>query len=124
VGIFIKFWFPLLVYSGMIFYVSAIPSLETPSSLPHADKIFHAGVYFIYGLLASRAFAGTFPLSASNILARNAFLLMMCYAISDEFHQAFVPGRTASIGDIIADIGGGILGILFFQIFFIKSRKL
>jgi VanZ family protein len=31
-----------------------------------------------------------------------------CYAALDEFHQSFVPGRTAAISDVLIDTAGGI----------------
>ncbi len=40
-----------------------------------------------------------------------SFIFSFFYAISDEFHQLFVPGRLASIGDIIADTIGIIIGV-------------
>jgi VanZ family protein len=40
-----------------------------------------------------------------------AFILI--YAIGDELHQSFVPSRTASAGDVLIDVFGGICGILW-----------
>lgn len=37
---------------------------------------------------------------------------VMLYAISDEFHQSFIPGRGASFKDVCIDTLGGISGIL------------
>lgn len=34
-------------------------------------------------------------------------------ALLDEFHQYFIPGRYASIKDVIIDVAGGITGMLF-----------
>ena len=33
-------------------------------------------------------------------------------AVADEFHQSFVPGREASILDVLLDTGGGVFGLL------------
>ena len=38
----------------------------------------------------------------------------VCYAISDEVHQIFVPGRAGMIGDVIIDTCGALCGILLF----------
>lgn len=35
-------------------------------------------------------------------------LLVAGYAAFDEFHQSFVPGRTAAVGDVLIDTSGGI----------------
>jgi VanZ family protein len=40
-------------------------------------------------------------------------LFIFMYAISDELHQTFVPSRTASAGDVMIDVFGGICGILW-----------
>jgi VanZ family protein len=45
--------------------------------------------------------------------ARNALLLVLCYAATDEFHQRFVPSRQASVLDVLIDTCGGALGLLF-----------
>jgi VanZ family protein len=37
-------------------------------------------------------------------------LLVGLYGITDEFHQSFIPGRTADALDVAADVAGGLLG--------------
>lgn len=41
------------------------------------------------------------------------FALLICigYAITDELHQAFVPGRTPKLTDVLIDSSGALLGI-------------
>lgn len=41
-----------------------------------------------------------------------AVLYVALFAATDELHQLFVPGRDASVRDVIIDTIGGILGIL------------
>lgn len=38
---------------------------------------------------------------------------VLIYAISDELHQSFVPSRTATVGDVLIDVFGGICGTLW-----------
>jgi VanZ family protein len=45
--------------------------------------------------------------------------LTLGYGITDEIHQMFVPGRIASVADILADITGGMLGAWIY----LKTRK-
>ena len=55
-----------------------------------------------------------------------AILTGMLYAMSDEFHQRFVSGRTSRITDVGIDTLGVITGTILFMIFInilIKSRK-
>ncbi len=37
-----------------------------------------------------------------------AIVLVAGYASLDEFHQSFVPGRTAAVGDVLIDTSGGV----------------
>ena len=81
-------------------------------------KIAHFTEYAILGFLAARAFR-TSPHSAIN---RRWFLiciaLVVVYALLDEYHQSFVPSRTASIHDSLIDMAGGLTVLIF-----IRSRK-
>lgn len=43
-----------------------------------------------------------------------AAFLAMLYAVSDEFHQLFVQGRSGSVRDVMIDSAGALLGILVF----------
>ena len=50
-------------------------------------------------------------------------LLLVClYAASDEFHQSFVPTRTARMSDVFIDTAGGAIGLLVLW-FFTRSRN-
>ena len=68
----------------------------------------------IFGLLLARALGNTrFKWSGAKTTA--VVLLIAClYGISDELHQYFVPGRVASLWDVIADSIGGFLGSFVF----------
>ena len=68
--------------------------------------------YAVLGFLTVRAQKGTteWPL---NTIFWMAVLFCFLYGLSDEFHQIFVPGREASLGDAAADTIGGFLGSLF-----------
>ena len=41
-----------------------------------------------------------------------SFLFSVIYALSDEFHQTFVPGRDGNIVDVLIDSSGALVGIL------------
>lgn len=41
-----------------------------------------------------------------------SILAVLIYAVSDEFHQSFVPGRNASPIDVGIDTVGAILGVI------------
>lgn len=75
-------------------------------------KIAHFTEYAILGFLAARAFR-TSPNPAIN---RRWFLicvaLVVVYALLDEYHQSFVPSRTASIYDSLIDTAGGLTALI------------
>jgi VanZ family protein len=75
-------------------------------------KIAHFTEYAILGFLAARAFR-TSPRPA---ISQRWFLicatLIIVYALLDEYHQSFVPSRTASIFDSFIDMAGGLTALL------------
>ena len=54
--------------------------------------------------------------SASSVnhlkLAILALFLAIAYALSDEWHQSFVPGRSATLSDVMVDASGALIGLL------------
>lgn len=75
-------------------------------------KSGHFAEYFVLGLLSFRAFRGGSSRQWSLRWALSAFLLVLLYAASDEFHQSFVPVRSASVRDAGIDSLGGIVSQL------------
>jgi VanZ family protein len=45
------------------------------------------------------------------------FIFCFLYAVSDEVHQIFVPGRAFAIRDIIIDTSGAALGLGIIALF-------
>ncbi len=45
-----------------------------------------------------------------------SLIIGILYAISDEIHQLFVPGRSGKVTDVIIDSLGILTGIVFFLI--------
>lgn len=69
----------------------------------------HVGEYFILGALVMNATkTSKIPRFKSFIFS---ILLCILYAISDEVHQLFVPGRGAQVMDVLIDSVGAIVGI-------------
>jgi VanZ family protein len=74
-------------------------------------KLAHFAEYAVLGFLAARAFRT----SPGPKLRRRWFLvsvtLIVTYALIDEYHQSFVPSRTASLLDSLIDIAGGLTAL-------------
>jgi VanZ family protein len=98
------------VWAVTIFGLSSIPgqSLPAVSALKY-DKVIHAAVYAILGGLFFAALRRTSSLSTARVVAVAA-LAALAYGLTDEFHQIFVPGRSAELYDALADGLGGWLG--------------
>jgi VanZ family protein len=76
-------------------------------------KFAHFFEFLILGMLAMNAFSGVRVLKQyRNIMACIGFCVL--YAISDELHQIFVPGRAARVIDVLIDTAGATLGMLLF----------
>ncbi len=93
------------------------------SSIDHLLRKFaHFFSYLLLGILVIRV------LIVSKIRSMNlyALSLIICivYAISDEFHQGFVPGRGPQIFDVMIDSTGSFIGLLLYRILIeFKKRK-
>lgn len=72
-------------------------------------KIAHLSEYAVGGILLYDLFL-TFDINA-KIQFIGAFSITTLYAISDEVHQLFVPGRSGRIIDVFIDMQGIILGM-------------
>jgi VanZ family protein len=75
-------------------------------------KIAHFTEYAILGFLAARAFrTSSRPAIRDHWFLISAGLIVV-YALVDEYHQSFVPTRTASIFDSLIDMAGGLAALL------------
>ncbi len=68
----------------------------------------HGTIYFVLGIFTALSLY-TFDLRILKCLIL-AILICIAYAITDEIHQYFVPGRSMQIIDIAVDTGGAVLG--------------
>jgi len=144
--LFLKYWLPVLVWMAIIFTASSdIHSYEHSSRIigpllrwlfPHisantvdwvvfiARKCAHVAEYSILALLLWRALRRpqrSRPRSWNWHEAAVALLLVAAYAVTDEFHQIFVPTRTPAVHDVFIDTLGGAAGL--FALWLIGRRQ-
>jgi hypothetical protein len=113
-------WGPALVLMGIIFFISSFPSASVPNYGAVDFWVKKSGHFLGYTALA---IAYCHALGVEEpAQGRIAWLLALLFAISDEFHQSFVPGRSAWIVDIIIDALGALFGSLIWLIINRKSR--
>ena len=102
-----RLWLPVVAWAALIFALSSVPDLGT--GLGGWDtvlrKLAHAGEYAVLGALLLRATGR----------AGVAFALGILYAMSDELHQSFVPGRLGSPVDVAIDAVGVACGVFLWQ---------
>jgi VanZ family protein len=103
-------WILLASYSLLIFIQSSLPSIDMGTDLPGMDKLLHLAAYTLMGVLACRAFASLSRLESALALFMAGFAFTLLFGLSDEWHQSFVPGRTADVWDFVADALGALLG--------------
>lgn len=125
----------LVAWMVVIFLFSAQPhSAEVTRNYFHdanfvVRKFAHFSEYAILVILAITSFSSHIPAaqSASSPDRRIAFnagiAISVLYAISDEIHQAFVPGRGAAISDVFVDSAGVIFGSFLISYFRRRQRQ-
>jgi glycosyltransferase involved in cell wall biosynthesis/VanZ family protein len=103
------YWLPPLALMAFIFRLSSSPTLPSlPGTWLDAvlKKMSHVLIFFLLFVLALRALRHSQPLGKA---LPGALLWVALYAISDEVHQKFVPGRHANWYDVAFDLSGGVL---------------
>jgi VanZ family protein len=127
-----KTWAPSGVWMALIFTFStdwfAAPNTSSffgsllswliPGIAPETMQIVHAALrklghwteYFILATLLAAACKAHWPKQTRRSRFVATVIIATLYAISDEWHQSFVPSRSASVGDVAIDACGAICG--------------
>jgi VanZ family protein len=104
-------WGPVVAQMAVIFVASSLPNLgPLPGGM--TDKTGHLAGYAALAALTLRALAGAQWRGCTSRAAWRAWILSAAYGATDEFHQSFVPGRSTSFGDWVADVAGAGLAVL------------
>ena len=104
-------WGPVVLVMALIFVASGTPGRDLPSFGAWNLLATKGGHMTGYALLAASCLRGLVRTrSVSRRLVILALVLTGCYAVTDEFHQSFTPGRTPSVVDVGIDIAGGATG--------------
>ena len=116
----VRYQLPAVLWAIVIFVASSIPATKLPRfSMMFNDKLVHAAIFFIFGLLVYRALTSR---SAPDRFDWTRLFIsvsaVIIYGLSDEIHQGFVPGRTVDVLDAMADAAGGLLaaGVIYFNL--------
>ena len=129
-------WTLVILWMALIFYMSHQPATKSSElssgitviisdiiqkvvtdiklnqdSLSHIiRKSAHFLEYMVLGVLVVNSLLDTDKTKSRLIFL--AILMCILYAISDEIHQIFVPGRSGQVSDVLIDSLGGLAGVL------------
>jgi VanZ family protein len=107
---FVWYWGPAIGAMAAIFFVSNLPTV--PKFVQDtSDLLLHFLAYGGLALLVIRAIASGQWRRLTRRSWWRAWLITAAYGVSDEIHQAFVPGRFSSIADWIADALGAAVAL-------------
>ena len=135
--VFLIYWLPLIVWMGVIFSASteALSARHTSriigpilrwfkpdisdETISRVQLVFrkggHLSEYGVLGMLfwsAWRKPVRSDPRPWRWSEAGIALAFCAVYAITDEIHQAFVPGRQGQVGDVFIDTAGAAIGLV------------
>lgn len=103
----LSLWLPPAAWAALIFAFSSMPDLHSGLAYDFPlRKLAHAVEYAVLAGLLRRAAAGQWPARGPGWAAGFAFAASALYAVSDEWHQSFVPGRRGALSDCLIDAGG------------------
>lgn len=116
-------WLAVLTWAVMIFWFSHQPSLTT--NLGAWDfvlrKLAHMVEFGTLALLLWQAFGQHWRADRAALLA--AALTALAYAASDEYHQGFITGRTASVRDVGFDLAGILIAVALASVWRRRTRS-
>jgi len=128
-------WIPVILWAGLIFYFSTenfsfsntegffsawlgwlLPGIA-PADLAQFHPLLRKGAhwveYFILAILLVRARRSGNESELAMPTIAWTLALVLAYAVSDEYHQSWVPERIASAVDVVIDTFGGICGVFW-----------
>lgn len=139
-------WSLVILWMVLLFYLSHQPARDsnklssgvTQWAMEIVDKILpgvdldlktfnhivrksaHFFAYFVLGILALNALKTNKVEGSRGVVL--AVLICILFAISDEIHQLYVPGRGGQIKDVLIDSAGSIFGTTLFSIIHKKTH--
>jgi VanZ family protein len=93
---------------------------EATSWLPFATVIAHVGLYFVLSVFVLRTFVLLRPV-AEGLIAYSTIFVALIYGVLDEIHQSNVEGRASEVVDVVADVFGAVVVVVFW--FLLKKYR-
>ena len=89
-----------------------IPEWFSPNSFANVRKWAHVYIFLALGVCMTCTVQGYHPAWNSRKQGLVSGIVCILYAVSDEVHQYFVPGRAMLAEDVLVDAIGVCLGVL------------
>ncbi|XOQ14666.1 MAG: VanZ family protein [Shouchella clausii] len=109
------------------FFMQSLSALA-PQVEMHADALHtvvrkgaHFGAYFILGILMLNGLRQVGGRRVKSAVLALCFCFL--YAVTDEIHQLFIPGRSGQFTDVLIDTAGAAAGIGIFLLVLYLFRK-
>lgn len=112
---FFRFWLPVLCWMALIFFLSSLPGshLSDFGSIDFfVKKTAHITEYAVLYYLLFRTFCSVMVPRKALIISA---VIAVLYAISDEFHQTFIPLREGRARDVFIDFIGICIVYLYLR---------
>ena len=112
-----------MVLMMVIFFLSGQPASRLPIFGEYdllIKKLGHASGYAMLGLAYYFALP---PYLRVGYRWALALLMAILFALSDEFHQSFIEGRTSSLIDVMIDTAGAVFALSLGAIYSSNSRS-
>jgi VanZ family protein len=104
-------WRSVAAWAALILIATTVPltDIALRATVPWLDKLVHGTLYLVLGWLVGAALCAT---GRRSVGARaSALLALSVFALLDEVHQRWLPGRVASLDDWAADVIGATIGL-------------
>lgn len=95
---------------GILFLEATRQPAEIMGLFPQIDKVAHFGAFSILGLLMCGLSSRLRPQNNIPLFSLPLLGVTLC-GVTEEIIQMFIPGRMASVPDLIADMGGALFAI-------------
>jgi VanZ family protein len=108
-------WLLVLLYAGVVSALSQMSQPPIPPALQFSlgTLTLHAVEFGGFAFLLFRALAGSYPRWSAGRLLLVTVAVAAGFAVADEVHQYFVPGRHCEAADALADtVGAAIAAFL------------
>lgn len=105
-------WLPSLLMMGLIFLFSSLPSTRIPY-YGAIDVVIKKGGHALGYALLGLSYYHALPHRLTKLYRGiTAILMAILFALSDEYHQSFVQGRSSSLTDVFVDTVGAIVAVV------------